>query len=214
MKTTLSAALLILTFAITSTAQSNCARHIESAGGLSFCPPEGWVEHKKTEETYSLFLAPEQEGFIANLNVKDETSAMPLSEFVAASLGRILLPASAEKMGVTSVSLVNQSEFITTSSLRGFKVAFRVELKGWIVRTVQYYFDAGDKKFVLTFTSPEAQKAKLDPVCDDSAKTFRLEKQVGLTPGRAPEEESLSAGQAKSDFGRQPHPQSSYIAPL
>jgi hypothetical protein len=215
MKTTLSAALLILTFAISSAGQGNCARHLETAGGLSFCPPEGWIELKKAEEKYSQFLGPAQEGFTANLNIKDEINTTPLTDLVAASVKQIILPGSAEKLGVTSVNLVNQSEFITASSQRGIKVTFRVELKGWIIRTVQYYFDAaGDKKFVLTFTSLEDQKAKLDPVCDDSAKTFRLEKQVSLTRGRATEEDSLSAGQAKSDVGRQPHPQYSDIAPL
>ena len=177
MKRALSAAVVILTFAITGAAQANCARHIEMAGGLSFCPPEGWIEEKKAEEKYSRFFGPEQEGFTANLNIKDETSGIPLPDAVAGSIKQILLPASAEKMGVTSVSLVNQSEFITTSNLRGFKVEFRVELKGWIIRTVQYYFGAAlDKKFVLTFTSLESQKAKLDPICDDSVKTLRLEK--------------------------------------
>jgi len=177
MKRTLSAAVVILTFAITGAAQANCARHVETAGGFSFCPPEGWIEKKKTEEKYSQFLRPEQEGFTANLNIKDETNATPLTDYVAAGIKRILLPATAEKMGVTSVNLVNQSEFITSSSLPVFKVEFRVELKGWIIRTVQYYFEATiDKKFVATFTSVEAQRAKLDPICDDSVKTLRLEK--------------------------------------
>jgi hypothetical protein len=177
MKRTFSAAVVILTFAITGAAQANCVRHIEPAGGLSFCPPEGWIEQKKAEEKYSRFFGPEQEGFTANLNIKDETNAAPLTDLVAASIKQILLPGSAEKMGVTSVSLLNQSEFITTSNLRGFKVEFRVELKDWIIRTVQYYFDGAlDKKFVLTFTSLEAQKAKLDSISDDSVKTLRLEK--------------------------------------
>ena len=181
MKKTLSAAVLILTFAITCAAQANCARHIETAGGLSFCPPEGWIEQKKAEEKYSQFFGPEQEGLTANLNIKDETNAIPLTDLVAATIKELVLPANAEKMGVTSVSLMNQSEFITTSSLRGFKVVFRVELKSRIIRTVQYYFDAPvDKKFVLNFAFGEADWAKLDPVCDDSAKTFRFEKQVGL----------------------------------
>jgi hypothetical protein len=194
MKTTLSAALLILTFGISSAGQGNCARHLETDGGLSFCPPEGWIELKKAEDKYSQFLGPAQEGFTANLNIKDEINTTPLTDLVAASVKQIILPGSAEKLGVTSVSLVNQSEFITASSQRGFKVTFRVELKGWIIRTVQYYFDAaGDKKFVLTFTSLEAQKAKLDPVCDDSAKTFRLEKQVDLMQATAPEKGSLAA---------------------
>ena len=96
----------------------------------------------------------------------------------------------------SGISLITQSAFITTSSLRGFKVVFRVELKGRIFRTVQYYFDAPvDKKFVLNFAFGEADWAKLDPVCDDSAKTFRFEKQVGLKQSRVREEGGLSAGQ-------------------
>ena len=116
MKKTLSAAVLILTFAITCAAQANCARHIETAGGLSFCPPEGWIEQKKAEEKYSQFFGPEQEGVTANLNIKDEINTTPLTDLVAASIKQIILPASAEKLGVTSVSLVNQSEFTTAST--------------------------------------------------------------------------------------------------
>jgi hypothetical protein len=214
MKRTLSAAVVILTFAITSAAQANCARHIETAGGLSFCPPEGWIEEKKAEDKYSRFFGPAQEGFTANLNIKDETSALLLPDYVAGSIKRILLPASAEKMGATSVKLVNQSEFITTSSLRGFKVEFRTEWKSWVISTVQYYFEAAlDNKFVVTLTSVEAQRAKLDPVCDDSVKTFRLEKQVDLTSSRAPEEGSLSAGQGNSGVNRQPQAQHSAARP-
>ena len=138
-------------------------------------PKDG--KRKKAEEKYSHFFGPEQEGFTANLNIKDETNAAPLTDYVAEGIKRILLPASADKMGVTSVSLVNQSEFITSSSLRGFKVGFRTEWKSWVISSVQYYFEAAiDKKFVVTFTSVEAQRAKLDPICEYSLKTFRLEK--------------------------------------
>jgi len=199
MKRTLSAAVVILTFAIIGAAQVNCARHVEPAGGLSYCPPAGWIEEKKAEEKYSRFFGPEQEGVTANLNIKDENNAAPLTDYVAGSIKRILLPASAEKMGATSVKLVNQSEFITTSSLRGFKVEFRTEWKSWVISTVQYYFEAAlDKKFVVTLTSVDAQRAKLGPVSDDSVRTFRLEKQVDLTSSKAPEEGSRSAGRGKS----------------
>jgi hypothetical protein len=36
MKRTLSAAVVILTFAIIGAAQASCARHVETGGGLSF----------------------------------------------------------------------------------------------------------------------------------------------------------------------------------
>jgi len=163
--------------ALTGFAQSVCNRHVEPAGGFSMCVPEGWSVQQSLSEgqKYKSIFAPRDPRFTANLNFRDEANTSSLDDYVAAGIKGIL--ASVEKLGATSIKLVSQDSFTTTSGMLGARVILRTEYKGYLIRTIQYLFNGGpDRKLVVTCTELEADQATLDPVFDRAAKSFQLEK--------------------------------------
>ncbi|HKZ02116.1 MAG TPA: hypothetical protein VJ180_07745, partial [Pyrinomonadaceae bacterium] len=104
MKKALTVAILVLTLVLTSVAQE-CKRYTGPDGGFSFCPPDGWNLEERTGEKYKMVFGMPSNGFRPNINVKDEQSAAPLADYVAAGIEKIL--ASAEKIGATNIKIVS-----------------------------------------------------------------------------------------------------------
>ena len=165
----------VLALAAICFAQDFCKRHAEPAGGFSFCPPEGWTTREKEGEKFKLFFGPASANFAVNMNVKEEESALPLADYVAAGT-RVVL-ASAEKLGATSIKVVSQSDFVTAAKQPGIKVVYQTLYKGLLIRTIQYLFDGpNQKKLVFTFTALESEKETFDPIFERSVKTFQIDK--------------------------------------
>jgi len=155
-------------------AQEVCKRNLEPQGGFSLCVPDGWTVSEKEGEKYKLFFAPAAERFTANINMKDGVSAMALGDYATAGVDHILK--NYTQFGATSVKALTRDSFTAKTGLAGIKATFRVEYKGLLIRTIQYYFSGNaEQKLILTCTLLEADQATLDPVCDRAAKTFQLE---------------------------------------
>jgi hypothetical protein len=166
---------LVFALALSGFAQQVCKRHVETAGGFSFCPPDGWTAGERPDQKYKVWFAPPAKEFTPNINLKDDENPVALAEYVAVSLKYIL--ANKEKVGAESIELLDQSDFVTASGLTGIRMAFRTHYKGLVVRTIQYYFNGKkDQKLIVTVTALEADRETLDPVFDHAVKTFQLEK--------------------------------------
>jgi hypothetical protein len=151
----------------------NCIRHVEMQGGFSVCIPDSWTVREEQNEKYKQIVGQPSDGFTPNINFREETTTMSLSSYVAAGVKNIL--ASTEKLGATSIEPLGQSDFTTEAGLRGIRAVFQTMFKGFLVRTIQYYFDAGDgRKFIITSTSLDKNKEVFDRVFDRNAKSFRL----------------------------------------
>ena len=173
MKKALTVAILVLTLVLTSGAQE-CKRYTGPDGGFSFCPPDGWSLEERTGEKYKMVFGMPSNGFRPNINVKDEQSAAPLADYVAAGIEKIL--ASVEKIGATNIKIVSQSDFVIGSEQRGIRVVFQSVYKGFVVRTIQYLFNAeGGKKIIVSCTSLESDKEVLDHVFDRSMETLQID---------------------------------------
>lgn len=183
MKSFLVVAAVILAFSFHCAAQEhtressreNCERHSEPEGGFSFCVPEGWSVVEREGNKYKMVFAPRAANFTPNINVKDEESTYQLNDYVAASIRTIL--DNREKIGATSIKPAGQTAFITNSRLRGIRVAFLTEYRGLLVRTLQYYFDAGNNhKILVTGTALEETKETYDKVFDAALRSFQIDK--------------------------------------
>ncbi len=174
MKKAALAFIVLLTFALTAASQQTCKRHTEPEGGFSLCPPEGWSIEEKTGQKYKVVFGTPSNNFTPNINLKEEAYDGPLNEYLAAGIKSIL--ASTEKLGATSIELTGQSDFVTDSGQRGFRVGYRTKYKGYLIRTIQYLLNGkSGKKIVVSCTALESDREVLDDVFDRSVKTFRFD---------------------------------------
>jgi hypothetical protein len=153
-------------------AQETCKRDVEP--GFSVCVPDGWSVEAKPDEKFKAFFAPKAETFTANINLRDDTSTAALTSYVGQSIKTIL--SNPPSISATSIKLVGWTDFATAAGVNGNKAIFETEFKGLLIRTIQYYIDAGqDRKFIVTGTCLVRDKDAFDSVFDRAAKSFRVE---------------------------------------
>lgn len=175
MKRMLFATLYVFLLACGVFAQTPCQRHAEPAGGFSFCPPQGWIVAAKEGHKYKIIHRERSQSFTPNINVKEEASTYTLADYVNASVR--MITTDYQKIGATSIKMLEQTNFITANRTPGIKATFRTEYKGLIIRTLQYYFNGKDgQKLIVTCTFLEEEKAALDPVLERAMKTFQFDK--------------------------------------
>ncbi len=172
---TLAALILVVGVALPCAAQAPCRRNLES--GFSYCPPDGWAIRQSLDDKFKTFLGPSSNILTPNINARDEDDQGSLADHVATSIKYIM--ANFQASGMTAVKLLDQTEFVTASGLRGIKVAFHVEnsSKGLLGRTYQYYFNGrGNQKLVFTGTVVELERNTFEAVFDRAMKTFQIDK--------------------------------------
>ena len=165
--------LALLLLAVSSgLAQETCKRDVEP--GFSLCVPDGWSVETKADQKFKTFFAPAAETFTANINLRDDTSSASLTVYVADSIKQVL--SNPPEIGATSIKLVGSADFATASGLNGNKVIFETEYKGLLIRTIQYYLEAGqNRKFIVTGTCLVKDKDTFDSVFERAAKSFQVE---------------------------------------
>jgi hypothetical protein len=163
---------LLLLAASSGLGQETCKRDVEP--GLSLCVPDGWSVEAKADQKFKAFFAPAAEIFTSNINLRDDTSSESLTSYVADSVKKIL--SNPPTIAATSIKLVGWTDFATASGLNGNKMIFETEYKGLLIRTVQYYLEAGqNRKFIVTGTCLVKDKDTFDSVFERAAKSFRAE---------------------------------------
>ena len=175
MKRLLLAVALLLAFTSVGAAQGTCLRYLEPGAGFSLCPPDGWTIEEHAGEKYKIMFGSGA-NFRPNINFKEQTSPATLAEYAELAKKLIVSKENIEKLGATTLVALGQSEFATTSGLSGIKIIFQTEFKGYLIRTIQYYFELkSGRKIIVTFTGMVADKETLDPIIDRSLRTFRME---------------------------------------
>src|SRR6266700_113439 len=111
MKKISAALLLAIAIAAPCAAQAPCARNLES--GFSYCPPDGWTLKQSLGDKFKTFWGPASTVLTPNIQATEEDNEVALADHVAASLKYI--QANLQRAGATAVTVINQSEFVTTS---------------------------------------------------------------------------------------------------
>lgn len=174
MKKSIALTILILISALAGLTQTPCERYVAPAGGFSMCPPPGWTLKDREGQQYKMMFGPPSEVFNANLNFKEEVTAIALKEYVDATVDNILK--NYASVGATSTKLVSRTEFVTDSMERGEKTNYLTDFKGMQINTAQYIFNAGAKKLLATFTALESDKAANEKLFDAAIKTLQIDR--------------------------------------
>ncbi len=144
-------------------------RHKETAGGFSFCPPQGWAVRTLPGMKYSIAAGPASKGFAPNINVVDETAEMPLAAYVDANKATL-------SKAFKSYKEVGKSDFKTASGLKGTRLLIQSDQNGTLLKQAFYFFaGTGDKKFVVTCSALASGGEEIDEVFEASLKTFVLD---------------------------------------
>ena len=144
-------------------------RHHESAGGFSFCPPQGWTIQAFPGLKYSIAAGPAANGFAPNVNVVDEAADMSLPAYVDTSKKML-------SKAFKGYKEVGNREFKTTAGLKGSRLIIQSNQNGTQLRQTFYFFAGkGDQKLVVTCSALASGGEKLDEVFETSLKTFVLD---------------------------------------
>jgi len=143
-------------------------RHFEPDGGFSYIPPEGWVVDEYPGLKYMIVLAGQIGNFNPNINFLDETYSGTMEEYVSLNLDAIV-------QVFEEASIISQEEFSTNEGLQGFKVVIENYQEGLQLIQIFYFFEAGDTKYIATYTRSADQIEALDILVDQCMKTFRFE---------------------------------------
>lgn len=144
-------------------------RYADAAGGFSYRPPAGWEVKELPGIKYKLAFGPQiGENFTVNINVVDETYEGSLDDYVSANL-------SAMGQAFTDFKLVNQEDFSTDQGERGIKISQENVQSEQRLRQHQYFFESGNRKYVVTYTRLVDKGGEFDSLVDLSMKTFQGE---------------------------------------
>jgi hypothetical protein len=144
-------------------------RHKETAGGFSFCPPQGWTIQSFPGLKYSIAAGPASNGFAPNINVVDEKAEMSLAAYVDANKKML-------SKAFKGYKEVGKSDFKTASGLKGSRLIVQSDQNGTPLRQTFYFFaGSGDKKLVATCSALARGGTELDDVFEASLKTFALD---------------------------------------
>lgn len=145
-------------------------RHVESAGGFSYCPPKDWAVKEVPGMKFKAALGPAAGGFASNIVIVDESFSGPLSDYVKATV---------QALTKTFKGLKNlgQTDFKTDSGLKGVRLIVQSEQQAHLLRQTFFFLDGKDgRKLVVTCSTLAEGGARLDDTFAASMKTFALEK--------------------------------------
>lgn len=168
---TFSIILFVVAFAAAGLSQTPCTRYV--GAGFSMCQPAGWTVDADDGSKFKSISGVASGGKRANANFSEDESAMTLSDYVDAT-NKYTLTHVAET-GFTAVTLVSRTAVVIDMNERGVKSSFLEELNGNKLFGVQYIFDAGKKKLLITFTSFESEREANEKLFDATIKTLKID---------------------------------------
>jgi hypothetical protein len=164
------ASLVVQTNAQTSQDKTKDAqRHVETAGGFSYIPPDGWVVRTFPGLKFKVAVGPVAGGFAANLNVVDEEHKGSLEDYVKAN------QATLERL-LAKFRLIKKDDFRGMDDLPGVRMIIENEQGGKALRQTFFFFANSNTKFVITGSTLADGGDKLDAAFENSMKSFRFEK--------------------------------------
>jgi hypothetical protein len=143
-------------------------RHYEKEGGFSYVPPEGWEMSEYPGMKYKIFRGPMENQFAPNINVIDEKLDGSLKTYVDANI-------EAMRDFVEGFNLVEREEIVTNEGARSIKLTVDGEHYQRQLRQYFCFFDAGERKYIVTCSALAENAEKYEPLFDKSVKTFRIE---------------------------------------
>jgi len=145
-------------------------RHFEQTGGFSLQAPQGWVFRDFPGMKYQIAFGPAANSFSPNINVVDEAYDGSLKSYVDAN-------AKTLKSVFVQYTLIKRDTFVTMKGMKGERlVTTSLQQKNMLRQT--FYFFPGNKRnyFVVTCSALAAGGESLDPLFEESIKSFEISK--------------------------------------
>ena len=143
-------------------------RHLEKAGGFSFCAPEGWDFREFPGMKFKIAFGTPADNFCPNINVVDEASAVELKSYVDNNI------AGMEKM-FQEFKLISRKKLTAGKKLEGEVVVTNALQQGNLLRQTFFFFKGkGGRFFVATCSCLEKDGDRFAPVFEESLKTFAV----------------------------------------
>jgi hypothetical protein len=138
-------------------------------GAFSYAPPDGWKVSEFPGLNYKISLGVPSQGFAPNIVVVDESADVPLDEYVKRNIPTL-------ETTFSGLKILGQSDFSTSDGDRAVKLITERddEQSKTRLRQTYYFFDAGNKKLVVTCSSVASEGDALDQNFDGAMKTFRV----------------------------------------
>ena len=108
-------------------------------------------------------------GFAPNINIVEESFSGSLDKYVEGNLETL-------KKTFPDYKQLSKENFTTTSGEKGVKLATENQQGGRLLRQTAFFFDGGNKKYVVTCTTLAEDGDRLAPAFDESLKTFHFVK--------------------------------------
>ncbi len=163
--------LLVVAFALPGHAQTPCTRYV--AADFSICQPAGWTANAKEGDVFKTISGTASNGKMANLVFSEDANSLKLGEYVDATNNYALKHVA--DLGFTSLKLIGRSAVVTDTNEAGIKSIFLEELSGNKLCGMQYIFDTGKKKLLVTFTSFESERVANEKLFDETVKSLRID---------------------------------------
>lgn len=143
-------------------------RHYEEEGGFSFVPPEGWEMTEYPGLKYKIFRGAMENQFAPNINVVDEKYDGSLETYVDGNIETM-------RNFIDGFNLIEREQLVADDGSRLVKLTTEGEHYQRLLRQYFYFFDGGERKFVVTCSALADGAEIFEPLFDTSVKTFRIE---------------------------------------
>ena len=166
--------LIIITVLLISMAvcgQDKSERYSDLKGGFSFDVPQDWRAYEMPNARYRVVFGERQSGFTPNITVEDDACPCALADYV--DLAQRRFEAHVKDAGLDAVKLLNKTEFVTSSGLKGWKLTNAGTAKAMSMVFRQYIFGGKDKKqFIFTCSALAESASSIETACDGAMKTL------------------------------------------
>jgi len=164
--------LTILLFITVSGYSQTCTRHVETSGRFSYCPPSGWISKPSSSGgPYKKFVSPESLAPVGNINIKDEVTSLSHNDYIANAVKLLLKDNKAKADG--AIKIVEWTDFVTDSKIRGSRLVYETSLEGIKVRIFQFVLDLRGRKLIVTGGTAQEYQAEAEPLITATVKSLR-----------------------------------------
>ena len=135
-------------------------------GAWSYRIPQGWENKPGQQPGFTMFVAPKESGYVANMVTAVESFDGALRAYADANI-------KAVQAAFPDSKVLSDAEFSTDAKAVSYKLKFQNKVKDSELMQTMYFFEGQPgRKIAVTCTAPLKQGPELDPLFDECMKSF------------------------------------------
>ena len=134
----------------------------------SYRIPQGWENKPGEQPGFTMFVAPKESGYVANMVTAVESFDGTLRAYADANI-------KAVRSAFPDSKILSDAEFSTNAKVASYKLKFQNKVKDSELMQTMYFFEGqSGRKIAVTCTAPLKQGPELDPLFDECMKSFSV----------------------------------------